>query len=353
MIHDGDKYKIVALYEEPDPCDVVFWADLTADIRGGALKIWDDNAKQWVEFAGVATITSVISINVDGYWTIDSVPTTVKAQGPKGESGNSATVNVIATEQIPYNQPAEVINSGTPSDVLLTFKIPQGQPGANGVNGTNGANGTEVQLRVGVDASGVSTDAYIQWKYVTDTNWINLQRILDLKGTNGAEGDSFIYRWVDTTKLQVGVLDNSTGGETWGSTVELKGAKGDKGDGGGSWAKIATSDITYVLDSTASNLYVESTGDSAVKNQTINMTYSGSGTFEHTGNHFIHVFYNFLAPYSTNSVITITDVGTVTLTGSNSGVGDINRDCLLYCSNKEGNKRCFVLAKSTGVTTTF
>ena len=63
-----------------------------------------------------------------------------------------------------------------------------GTPGNDGMDGADGANGTdgrEVQLSVGND--------YIRWRYVGDSEWINLVPLATLQGkpgTDGRDGDN-------------------------------------------------------------------------------------------------------------------------------------------------------------------
>lgn len=51
------------------------------------------------------------------------------AQGAQGAQGEAATVNVGAVTTTAYGNPAQVINSGTESEAVLDFVIPQGKPG--------------------------------------------------------------------------------------------------------------------------------------------------------------------------------------------------------------------------------
>lgn len=51
------------------------------------------------------------------------------ANGTNGADGSAATVNVGAVTTVQYGNPAQVINSGTESDAVLDFQIPQGAPG--------------------------------------------------------------------------------------------------------------------------------------------------------------------------------------------------------------------------------
>lgn len=69
-----------------------------------------------------------------------------------------------------------------------------GQPGMNGQDGLPGANGTdgrEVQLRVSGD--------WIQWKYDSDVNWINLVSLASITGPQGPAGPNEIDGSTQTT----------------------------------------------------------------------------------------------------------------------------------------------------------
>lgn len=50
-------------------------------------------------------------------------------QGPAGVDGVSPTVSVGTTSTVPYGNPATVTNSGTTTDLILDFQIPQGPQG--------------------------------------------------------------------------------------------------------------------------------------------------------------------------------------------------------------------------------
>lgn len=51
------------------------------------------------------------------------------ATGPQGVPGEAATINVGSVTTTAYGNPAQVTNSGTESDAVLDFVIPQGKPG--------------------------------------------------------------------------------------------------------------------------------------------------------------------------------------------------------------------------------
>lgn len=63
--------------------------------------------------------------------------------GPKGDAGAAATINVGTTTMLAPGTPATVANSGTSSNALLDFGIPQGLPGAKGDKGDKGDPGPQ------------------------------------------------------------------------------------------------------------------------------------------------------------------------------------------------------------------
>lgn len=56
--------------------------------------------------------------------------------GPPGPPGAAATVSMGTVTSVGPADPPAVINSGTPSNVILNFEIPQGIPGEDGVSPT-------------------------------------------------------------------------------------------------------------------------------------------------------------------------------------------------------------------------
>ena len=64
-------------------------------------------------------------------------------QGIKGDKGDPgpATIQVGSIETVDSNKEAEVINVGTPVDVVLDFKIPKGEKGDKGDEGPRGLPG--------------------------------------------------------------------------------------------------------------------------------------------------------------------------------------------------------------------
>jgi uncharacterized protein related to proFAR isomerase len=161
----------------------------------------------------------------------DDVIESGQLQGP---AGAAATVNVSETITLEPGNLAQVINTGTSSAALLSFRIPRGNPGptgltgpagttgpigltpnfsigsvltgnpntnvivsisgtatnpvlnftiprgATGLAGANGEDGDEIELRV--------TSTFIQWKYVGSETWFDLVPLANLVGPQGPQG---------------------------------------------------------------------------------------------------------------------------------------------------------------------
>lgn len=79
-------------------------------------------------------------------------------QGLKGEKGDPgpATIQIGATETIEPEEEAEVINTGTATDVVLEFKIPRGIKGDKGDIGPRGLPG-EIGISQTITIDGTET----------------------------------------------------------------------------------------------------------------------------------------------------------------------------------------------------
>ena len=92
--------------------------------------------------------TPVLSI-IDGYWAIDGVKTTTKAQGDKGQDGRTPVFSII--------------DGYWAIDGVKTTTKAQGDQGNPGTNGQNGADGSKIYADNGTPANSVGSigDYYI------------------------------------------------------------------------------------------------------------------------------------------------------------------------------------------------
>lgn len=90
----------------------------------------------------------------------------------KGESVVSITLGNTYT--LAPGEQAYVVNRGSEMEALIDFYLPAGEQGLQGVAGR------EIQLQ--------KTLTHIQWRYVGDSDWINLLSLADVKGEKGDTG---------------------------------------------------------------------------------------------------------------------------------------------------------------------
>ena len=76
--------------------------------------------------------------------------------GPQGPAGTTPTIQIGNVATVPAGSSASVTNSGTSTDVVLNFEIPQGEIGATG-QPTNISIGTVTTLPAGSNATVVSS----------------------------------------------------------------------------------------------------------------------------------------------------------------------------------------------------
>lgn len=60
---------------------------------------------------------------------------------PPGDPGENATIEIGAVQSVAPGSPATVVNTGTPSNAVLNFQIPRGDPGEN-AEGAGGVDST-------------------------------------------------------------------------------------------------------------------------------------------------------------------------------------------------------------------
>lgn len=113
-------------------------------------------------------------------------------QGIKGEKGDPgpSTIQVGSVETIESTQEAEVINVGTPVDVVLDFKIPKGEKGEQGAIGPRGLPG-EIGRTEHIAIDETETLEAGEPAQVMDTfeNWVHHLTFLIPKGEKGNTGE--------------------------------------------------------------------------------------------------------------------------------------------------------------------
>ena len=110
-------------------------------------------------------------------------------KGEKGEQGPS-TIQIGNIETIAPTEEAEVINVGTPVDVVLDFKIPKGEKGDQGDTGPRGLPGeTGRTEHIAIDETETLEPG--EAAIVTDTfeNWVHHLAFSIPKGEKGDIGD--------------------------------------------------------------------------------------------------------------------------------------------------------------------
>ena len=111
-------------------------------------------------------------------------------QGIKGEKGDQgpATIQIGNVETIEPNEEAEVVNSGTPIDVVLDFKLPRGEQGETGPRGLPGEIGrTE---HIAIDETETIEPGEPAEVMDTFENWVHHLAFFIPKGEKGDKGDN-------------------------------------------------------------------------------------------------------------------------------------------------------------------
>ena len=110
-------------------------------------------------------------------------------QGIKGEKGDQgpATIQIGNVETIEPNEEAEVVNSGTPIDVVLDFKLPRGEQGETGPRGLPGEIGrTE---HIAIDETETIEPGEPAEVMDTFENWVHHLAFFIPKGEKGEQGE--------------------------------------------------------------------------------------------------------------------------------------------------------------------
>lgn len=112
--------------------------------------------------------------------------------GPKGEKGDPgpSTIQIGNIETIEPNEKAEIINVGTPVDLVLDFKIPKGEQGEKGDTGPRGLPG-EIGRTEHIAIDETETLEPGEPATVMDTfeNWVHHLAFSIPKGEKGDTGD--------------------------------------------------------------------------------------------------------------------------------------------------------------------
>jgi hypothetical protein len=120
--------------------------DLAADIMVTVPQIQEDlaEAEELLEDAEAITTHPPIIGQNGNWWTWD---TSTDAYADSGVDAG-VSVNVGTTTTLPAGSDATVTNSGTDTDPILNFGIPQGVAGQNGQDGADGQDGVSPEVTV-------------------------------------------------------------------------------------------------------------------------------------------------------------------------------------------------------------
>lgn len=110
-----------------------------------------------------------------------------------GEGGGGATVEVGTTTTLPAGSDATVTNSGTETEVVLDFGIPQGIKGDTGEQGPQGAQGPKGDTGAGVPNGGAAGQYLVKNSNTDqDTKWATPSPRLGYDTVNGVTYISII-----------------------------------------------------------------------------------------------------------------------------------------------------------------
>ena len=220
--------------------------------------VWQHTADGWTVISnlkgpqgatGATGATPVITINDDGYWVINGVPTDTKAQGEQGNPGNDGTTPTISINDEGY----WVIN-GTPTNVK-----------AEAIDGTNGKDGNTWTVGTEYPSTAKSGDVFLNnstWEIYqyNGTTWESKGNIkgatgeqgpAGANGQNGTNGATWLTGTVVTgtgTNITAEVAGAKVGDlyfntttcdiyqctatNTWSWISNIKGEQGNKGEDG-------------------------------------------------------------------------------------------------------------------------
>lgn len=116
-------------------------------------------------------------------------------QGIKGEKGDPgpSTIQIGNVETLESNEEAEVINVGTPVDVVLDFKIPKGEKGEKGDTGDIGPRGMPGEIgrteHIAIDETETLEPGEPATVMDTFENWVHHLAFSIPKGDKGDTGE--------------------------------------------------------------------------------------------------------------------------------------------------------------------
>jgi len=177
---------------------------------------------------GDAGHTPVITIGNNGNWYIDGDDSGFKATGSVGQTGADGTKWNVGTSAPTSN------TAGNEGDFYFDSLAQKIYRKENNVwvlkttinDGADGTDGKQIEFQ--------TTGAYVQWRYVGETNWTNLIAYADINGQDGRE----IELRQGTTHIQWKYIDEED--TDWRNIVSLddlkvEGEKGDPGKDGTKW----------------------------------------------------------------------------------------------------------------------
>lgn len=169
---------------------------------------------------GIASIQKTSTSGLVDTYTITfdngNTETFTVTNGQKGDTGEAATITVGSTTTGAAGTNASVTNSGTSSDAVLDFVIPQGVQGETGATGADGYSPTATVTKSGDTATITITD-----KNGTTTATVSdgssgassVSQLTDVDLTNLTNGQGLIYN-SSTQKWENTTIQTST---AWGS----------------------------------------------------------------------------------------------------------------------------------------
>ena len=147
--------------------------DRVIDIAGDVLVVVPEILDKYADIEALATNPPYIGNN-GHWWTWDTDLNQYVDSGV--DAGVSVTVGTTTT--LPAGSDATVTNSGTDTDPILNFGIPQGATGQNGQDGTDGQDGVSPEVTIGSITGGHSVT-------ITDADHPTGQTFNVMDGTNG------------------------------------------------------------------------------------------------------------------------------------------------------------------------